>query len=323
MQKRAPHGWIETVAPEQARRALQSVAQLLETGDRVIATENAYGGTRRLFDGLMTRFGLRFDWVDTSDPQRVRDAVRPETRMIFVETPTNPTLALSDLGRLSAIAVDRGLKLVVDNTFMTPYLQRPIEYGADLVIHSTTKYLNGHSDSIGGVVVARGAGDGERLGWIQKSGGAILSPLDSFLVLRGIKTLALRMERHQASARILAAWLERQDGIERVHYPGLDSHPHKALARSQMGGPGGVVSFDLGRLKRAKQLTRRLRVWQLAESLGGVESLVSHPATMTHGWLSATERRRIGVGDGLLRLSVGVEDVADLQDDLERAISKL
>jgi cystathionine beta-lyase/cystathionine gamma-synthase len=301
--------------------AIAAVVQMLETGDRVVATENAYGGTRRLFEGLMARFGLGFDWVDTADLERVSAAVGPRTRMLFVETPTNPTLGLTDLGGAARIAREHGLKLVVDNTFMTPCLQRPIEHGADLVVHSTTKYLNGHSDSLGGAVIAREAADAERIAWIQRSAGAILSPLDSFLVLRGIKTLALRMERHQTSARVIAAWLDRHDGVERVYYPGLDDYPQAALAGRQMKGPGGIVTFDLGRLDRAKRVAERLRVWQLAESLGGVESLVSHPATMTHAWLDAAERRRIGVGDGLLRLSVGVEDVDDLVEDLDQALA--
>jgi cystathionine beta-lyase/cystathionine gamma-synthase len=303
--------------------AIAAVVQLLESGDHVIATENAYGGTRRLFEGLMTRFGIRFAWVDTSDPTRIAAAVREETRMLFVETPTNPTLALTDLKAAAAIAREHKLRLVVDNTFMTPYLQRPLDLGADIVVHSTTKYLNGHSDSIGGAVIARDPEDAERLGWIQRSVGAILSPLDSFLVLRGIKTLALRMERHQSSARIIAGWLESQAGVGRVYYPGLDSHPQRPLADRQMRGPGGVVSFDLEQLDRAKRFVGGLRLWQLAESLGGVESLVSHPATMTHAWLRSEERLRIGIGEGLLRLSVGIEDVADLQEDLQRGLAGL
>lgn len=303
--------------------AIAAVAQMLESGDHVVATENAYGGTRRLFEGLMGRFGVRFDWIDSSATEHIADAVRADTRMLFLETPTNPTLALTDIEAAAGVSRAHGLRLVVDNTFMTPYLQCPLELGADVVVHSTTKYLNGHSDSIGGAVIARDREDAERLGWIQRSAGAILSPLDSFLVLRGIKTLALRMERHQSSALAIATRLEQHAEVGTVHFPGLDSHPQRELARRQMRGPGGIVSFDLGRRERAERFLGGLELWQLAESLGGVESLVSHPATMTHASLAATERERLGIGEGLLRLSVGVEDEADLLDDLERGLDRL
>ncbi|HXV77639.1 MAG TPA: PLP-dependent aspartate aminotransferase family protein, partial [Candidatus Polarisedimenticolaceae bacterium] len=314
-------GGADALAFSSGMAAIASVAQLLEAGDHVLATENAYGGTRRLFDGLMTRFGLEFDWVDTSSTERIAAAFRPTTRMVFIETPTNPTLTLTDIAAVVEIIRQRRARLVVDNTFMTPCLQRPLALGADVVVHSTTKYLNGHSDSIGGAAIARDPADAERLGWIQRSVGAVLSPLDSFLVLRGIKTLSLRMARHQSSAVEIARWLERQPTVARVHYPGLDSHPQRALAARQMGGAGGVVSVDLGSRARAERFVAGLELWQLAESLGGVESLVSHPATMTHAWLDRAERERIGIGDGLLRLSVGVEDPADLLEDLERALT--
>jgi cystathionine beta-lyase/cystathionine gamma-synthase len=303
--------------------AISAVIHLSRTGDHVIVSEDAYGGTRRLFEGLMRRFGLEFSWVDTGDPGCIEAALRPETRMIFVETPTNPTLRLVDLKAVARLAQRAGARLVVDNTFMTPVLQRPLEHGADLVVHSTTKYLNGHSDSIGGAVISARKKDVERLGWIQNSAGAILSPLDSFLVLRGVKTLALRMARHEATATVLARWLESHPAVDYVNYPGLKSHPQHGLARRQMDGYGGVISFDVGSLARAKKLFRRVRLCQLAESLGGVESLISHPATMTHASVPAEERERVGVRESLVRLSVGIEDPEDLREDLDRALAGL
>lgn len=303
--------------------AISAVVHLLKSGDHVVVCEDAYGGTRRLFEGLMRRFGLDFSWVDTADQSRIEAAIRKNTRMIFVETPTNPTLRLVDLRATAVLARKHRARLVVDNTFMTPVLQRPLEYGADIVVHSTTKYLNGHSDSIGGAVVSARAKDAERVAWIQNSAGAILSPLDSFLVLRGIKTLALRMDRHVRSAKKIAAWLESQPAVKQVNYPGLKSHPQHALARRQMSGFGGMISFDVGSLGRAKKLLRRVRLCQLAESLGGVESLISHPATMTHASVPAAERERIGVLDSLVRLSVGIEDPDDLLEDLQQAFAGL
>jgi cystathionine beta-lyase/cystathionine gamma-synthase len=300
--------------------AIDAAIHLLAAGDHVVVSNNVYGGTHRLFEGLMRQFGLDFSWVDTSDLKLVEAAIRPDTRMLYVETPTNPTLTLTDLAGAARIARKHRLRLVVDNTFMTPFLQQPLELGADLVVHSTTKYLNGHSDSVGGCVVSARKDDAERLGWLQKSIGAILSPVDSFLVLRGIKTLALRMERHEVSARKVAAWLEAHDKVQQVHYPGLRSHPQHGLAKRQMRGFGGVVSFDLGTAARARRCVKRLKMCALAESLGGVETLVSYPATMTHGSLTPAQRRAIGVTDGLLRISVGVEDVEDVLVDLERAL---
>jgi cystathionine beta-lyase/cystathionine gamma-synthase len=303
--------------------AISAVTHLLESGDHVVVSEDVYGGTRRLFEGLMRQFGLDFSWVDTTDVARIEDAMRPSTRMIFVETPTNPTMRLVDLRATSALAHRHRSRLVVDNTFLTPVLQRPLEHGADLVVHSTTKYLNGHSDSIGGAVISARPKDAERLAWIQNSAGAILSPLDSFLVLRGIKTLALRIERHVRSAKKIAAWLEEHPAVNVVNYPGLKSHPQHALARRQMSGFGGMISFDVGTLGRAKKLLRRVRLCQLAESLGGVESLISHPASMTHASVPVAERKRVGVGDSLVRLSVGIEDVDDLLEDLQQAFAGL
>jgi cystathionine gamma-lyase/cystathionine beta-lyase/cystathionine gamma-lyase/homocysteine desulfhydrase len=303
--------------------AISAVMGLLRAGDHVVVSQNVYGGTYRLFEGLLRDYGLAFSWVDSSDLEQVRGAIRPETRMLFVETPTNPTMKLTDLAAAARIAGRHRLRLVVDNTFMSPWFQQPISHGADLVVHSTTKYLNGHSDSVGGAVITTREQDAERIAWMQKSAGAILSPLDSFLVLRGIKTLALRMERHEANAREIAAWLERRRAVKQVHYPGLKSHPQYRLARRQMSGFGGMIAFDLGSRARARKLLGRVELCACAESLGGVETLISHPASMTHGAVPPAERRRIGVTDGLVRISVGIEDVHDLLRDLQQAIKGL
>lgn len=303
--------------------AISAVLHLLESGDHVVVSENVYGGTYRLFEGVLRKYGLDFSWVDTSDPAEIEAAFRPETRMLYVETPTNPTLRLTDLRRAAAIASERRAMLVVDNTFMSPALQRPLDLGADLVLHSTTKYLNGHSDSVGGAVVARHRRHAERLAYLQNAVGAILAPMDAFLVLRGIKTLPLRMARHDASARTIARWLAGHGKVRAVHYPGLPDHPQHRLARRQMKGYGGMISFDVGTLGRAKKVLDRVRLCALAESLGGVETLISHPASMTHGSVPRSERDRIGVTDGLVRISVGVEAVEDLLDDLERALRGL
>ncbi len=300
--------------------AVSAILHLFEAGDHVIVSENVYGGTYRLFEGLLRQFGLDFSWVDTSDPAVVEGAVRKNTKMIFVETPTNPTLTLTDLSKVSRIAKKHRLILTVDNTFMSPALQNPIALGADIVMHSTTKYINGHSDSVGGCVVTTKKKHVERIAWIQNTVGAILSPMDSFMVLRGIKTLALRMERHDRSARKIAAWLEAHPKVRRVIYPGLKSHPQHALAKRQMRGFGGMISFDMGSMARAKRLLGRVRLCAMAESLGGVESLISHPASMTHGAVPKKDRDRIGVTDGLVRISVGIEDPEDLIADLDRAL---
>lgn len=319
----ALEGGLEARCFASGMSAITAVMLLLRQGDHVVVSRNVYGGTYRLFEGLLKSFGLDFTWVDSSDLKSVEAAIVHNTRMIYVETPTNPVLGLTDIEGAARLARKRGLRLVVDNTFMSPYFQRPIALGADLVVHSTTKYLNGHSDSVGGCVVTTVAEDAQRLGWLQNSVGAILSPMDSFLVLRGIKTLALRMERHDASARRIAAWLEAQPKVLRVHYPGLKSHPQHALAKRQMSGFGGMIAFDLGSLGRAKRFLGRVRLITLAESLGGVESLISHPATMTHGSVPAAERRRIGVTDGLVRISVGVEEAEDLIADLSQALASV
>jgi cystathionine gamma-lyase/cystathionine beta-lyase/cystathionine gamma-lyase/homocysteine desulfhydrase len=301
--------------------AISAVMNLLASGDHVVVSRNVYGGTYRLFEGLLRRFGLEFSWVDTTDAAAIERAIRPSTKMLYVETPTNPVLGLTDLAAAGKLARRRKLRLVVDNTFMSPYFQQPIAFGADIVVHSTTKYLNGHSDSVGGTVITTRADDAERMGWLQNSVGAVLSPMDSFLVLRGIKTLPLRMERHDASGRKIAAWLDKHPKVRSVHYPGLKSHPQHALAKKQMSGFGGMVAFELGSLKAARRLLGRVELCALAESLGGVESLISHPASMTHGAVPRKDRIKIGVTDGLVRISVGLEDTADLIEDLRQAFT--
>jgi cystathionine beta-lyase/cystathionine gamma-synthase len=314
-------GGLEARCFASGMSAIAAVMNLLRSGDHVVVSRNVYGGTYRLFEGLLRQFGLDFTWVDSTDLAAVERAIRPATRMIYVETPTNPVLGLTDLAGAARLARKRRLRLVVDNTFMTSYFQKPIDHGADIVVYSTTKFLNGHSDSIGGAVVTTRAADAERIQWIQNSVGAILSPMDSFLVLRGIKTLPLRMDRHDASAREVAAWLRSKRKIQAVHYPGLKSHPQHALARRQMSGFGGMISFELGSLQAAKKFLGRVELCALAESLGGVETLISHPASMTHGAVPKKERKAIGVTDGLVRISVGLEDPADLIADLGRALA--
>lgn len=303
--------------------AIHTVLMLLKSGDHVIVSQNVYGGTYRLFEGKLREFGLDFSWVDTTDLDAIRAAAKPETKMLFVETPTNPTLAVTDLRGAARICKKERWRLVVDNTFMSPALQQPLELGADIVVHSTTKYINGHSDSVGGAVIAGKRKDVERLAWLQNSAGAILSPMDSFLVLRGIKTLALRMQQHDRSGRKIAAWLEGHKGIKKVNYPGLKSHPQHRLAQRQMSGYGGMISFDVGSFARARKVLGRVKLFSLAESLGGVESLISHPASMTHGAVPEADRDRIGVTAGLVRVSVGIEDTNDLQADLAYALKGL
>ncbi len=302
--------------------AIGAIAARLATGDHVIVTDNVYGGTFRLFDKVLTRYGISFSFVDTSVSDTVERAFTPATRMVFVETPTNPVLRIADLGRLAAIAHARGARLVVDNTFASPCLQRPIDHGADLVVHSTTKYLNGHSDSVGGVVVAVHDDDVEWLQFIQNAEGAILSPFDSWLVLRGTKTLSLRMARHSENGQALAEFLAGHPKVQQVIYPGLPDHPQHALARRQMpNGFGGMVTFDVGSLAAATHVLNRFKLMALAESLGGVETLVSHPASMTHASVPADRRAAIGLTDGMIRISAGVEDIDDLRDDLSQALA--
>ena len=300
--------------------AIEAVIHLLKSGDHVIVSRNVYGGTYRLFEGLFRNYGLDFSWVDTTDMANVEAALKPNTKMLYVETPTNPTLEITDLKAASKLSKAHNLRLVVDNTFMSPIQQKPIELGADIVIHSTTKYLNGHSDGIGGCVISTSKKDADRLAWIQNSVGAIMSPLDAFMVLRGIKTLALRVRHCEASARKIAAWLDAHPKIAEVRYPGLKHHPQHRLAKRQMKGFGGIISFDTGSYAKAKRVLNRVQLAAMAESLGGVETLISHPASMTHGAVPKKDRDAIGVTDGLVRISVGIEDTVDLIADLERAL---
>ncbi|MBK8753468.1 MAG: PLP-dependent transferase [Candidatus Competibacteraceae bacterium] len=302
--------------------ATSTALELLDSGDHVVALDDLYGGSRRLFEQVRRRSaGLSFSYSDLRDRAALERVLTPKTRMIWVETPSNPLLKLVDLVMIAEVARERGILAVADNTFATPWAQRPLEYGFDLVIHSATKYLNGHSDIIGGVAVCRGRELAERLGYLQNAIGAIASPFDSFLALRGLKTLALRMERHSANALAIATWLEQQPSIAKVIYPGLTSHPQHELARRQMRGFGGMIGAVVrGDLAQVTRFLTRCRVFALAESLGGVESLIEHPAIMTHASVPPEVRRELGIDDGLVRLSVGIEDVADLIADLEWAL---
>ena len=303
--------------------AESAVMTLLQSGDHVVVTDNTYGGTYRLFERVLRKYQFDFTYVDTSDVDATRAAFRPSTKMLFVETPTNPVLRLTDLSAVCQLAHDKGAFVVVDNTFASPYVQRPLEFGADIVVHSTTKFLNGHSDSVGGVAVAMRDDHIEWLKFVQNAEGAILGPMDAWLVLRGTKTLPLRMERHNANAQILAGYLERHPKVTRVYYPGLPSHPQHALARRQMRGFGGVISFELGTFDKARLFLNSVELMALAESLGGVETLISHPASMTHASVPPERRVQIGISDHMVRVSVGIEDVDDLIGDLSRALDRL
>ena len=299
----------------------------VKAGDHVLVSRNTYGGTYRFFSKVLANFGVTFAYVDTTDPETVRAAVTPATRMLFVETPTNPTMEISDLRALAGVALSEGKKIgakirvVVDNTFATPYFQKPLALGCDIVVHSTTKYLNGHSDSVGGAVICADAEDGAKIGFTQNAAGAILSPFDSFLVSRGIKTLPVRMRAHDANGRAVAAWLTEQPKVKKVFYPGLSSHPGHAVAARQMSGFGGMISFDLGSIEAVKRFLDRVVVCALGESLGGVESLISHPASMTHASVEPEERLRRGITPGLVRVSVGIEDLEDILQDLANALT--
>lgn len=300
--------------------AIHAIVTLLKAGDHVVCGNDLYGGTPRLFNQVMSDFGLEFSYVDTSEASNVEHAIRKNTRMLYVETPTNPLMRLSDLTALSAICRRHKIALVVDNTFMSPYFQRPLALGADLVVHSTTKFLNGHSDGLGGVVVCAGQDHADRLAFLQKAAGAILSPFECWLVLRGVKTLAARMEIHDRSGRIVADYLSKHNKVRTVLYPGLPNHPQHLLAKRQMSGFGAMITFETGSLKNANKFLKKLRVCSLGESLGGVETLISHPATMTHAGIGAKGRKAIGITDGMVRISVGIEDVDDILDDLEQAL---
>jgi cystathionine beta-lyase/cystathionine gamma-synthase len=302
--------------------AMSTILELLNSGDHVIASDDLYGGTFRLFERVRKRSaGLAFSFVDMSDPASVRAAVQPNTRMIWVETPSNPLLKIIDLTAIGAIARERSLLAVADNTFATPYIQRPLEHGFNIIVHSATKYIGGHSDLVGGIAVTSESEIGDRLGFLQNAVGAIAGPFDSFLALRGLKTLHLRMERHCSNAQSLADWLSQHDKVDRVLYPGLPDHPGHDTARRQMSAFGGMMSVILkGDLAYSRRVLERLQVFALAESLGGVESLAEHPAIMTHASIPPDVRKQLGISDTLIRLSVGVEDVEDLKEDLSQAL---
>jgi cystathionine beta-lyase/cystathionine gamma-synthase len=301
--------------------ATSAVTSLLKSGDHVVVSDNVYGGTFRLFEQVLSRYQLAFTYVDTADLDATRRAFTPATRLLFVETPSNPIMRITDLAAAAELAHQHGARLVVDNTFASPCLQRPIEFGADLVVHSTTKYLNGHSDSVGGIVVATRDEDVEWLKFVQNAAGAILGPMDSWLILRGTKTLPIRMERTNANAQALAEHLAGHKRVSSVIYPGLPDHPHHALAKSQMRGFGGLISFDVGSIDAARAVLPRFRLMSLAESLGGVETLISHPAVMTHASVPPDRRAAIGITDGMIRISVGIEDLEDLREDLDQALA--
>jgi cystathionine beta-lyase/cystathionine gamma-synthase len=303
--------------------AIDATLRLVKAGEHVVVSDNTYGGTARLFNRILANYNLEFDYVDTSEPLNVEAAIKPNTKMVFLETPTNPIMTVTDLKEVSEIAHRAGARVVCDNTFMSPYLQRPLEFGVDIVVHSTTKYLNGHSDGVGGVVVLNDEDDANWIGFVQNSAGAILSPFDSWLVLRGTKTLALRMEQHDKTGRAVAAFLEEHPKVKKVYYPGSASHPQHALARRQQHGFGGMVAFDVGSLAAARTVLESVKLCTLAESLGGVETLISHPATMTHASVDEAKRQRLGITDGLVRISVGIEDTDDIIADLDQALDKI
>lgn len=301
--------------------AIDATLKLVKAGEHVILGDNTYGGTFRLFSRVLANYGVEFDLADTSDIGDLEKAFRPNTKMVFVETPTNPVMTVTDLRAVSGLAHANGAKVVCDNTFMSPYFQKPLDLGVDITVHSTTKYLNGHSDSVGGFVALNDETDAEWIKFVQNSIGAILSPFDSFLVLRGTKTLAVRMEAHDRNGRIVANFLAEHPAVQKVYYPGLASHPQHELASRQQTGFGGMVSFETGSLANAKKVLEAVKLCTLGESLGGVESLISHPATMTHASVPKESRERLGITDGLVRISVGIEDVEDIIADLDQALS--
>jgi len=301
--------------------AIDAIMRLLKPGDHVIMSWNVYGGTYRLARMIWEDFGLQFDFVDTTDLSLVEKALRANTRMLFLETPTNPTMEITDLAGAAHIARRHGLLSVCDNTFATPCLQRPLAHGIDIVVHSLTKYLNGHSDMLGGLVVTSDQSVADQLRFLQKATGGILGPFDAWLCLRGTKTLAVRMKQHCENAMAVAHWLVRQSRVKRVYFPGLPHHPQHALAAKQMSGFGGMISFDLGDLASASDFLKRVRLCALAESLGGVETIITHPASMTHAAIPPEQRRKIGVTEGLVRISVGIEDVEDIIADLDAALN--
>ena len=303
--------------------AINAICTMYKSGDHVVCGNDLYGGVPRLFNQVLANFGMQFTYVDTSDAKNVDRAIRKNTRMVYVETPTNPLMSLSDIAAVSQVCRRRKVELVVDNTFMSPYFQQPIALGADMVVHSTTKFLNGHSDGLGGVVVCTTKEQADKLAFVQKAAGAILSPFECWLVLRGVKTLAARMEQHDHNGRFVAEFLARHKKVRKVFYPGLEEHPQHDLAQRQMTGFGSMITFETGSLSNAKKMLKKVRVCSLAESLGGVETLISHPATMTHAALGEKGRREIGITDGLVRISVGIENVEDIVDDLDQALAAI
>jgi cystathionine gamma-lyase/cystathionine beta-lyase/cystathionine gamma-lyase/homocysteine desulfhydrase len=303
--------------------AINALCTMYKSGDHVVCGNNLYGGVPRLLSQVLSGYGFEFTYVDTSEARNVQRAIRKNTRMIYIETPANPLMSLSDIEAISRISRAAKVVLVVDNTFMSPYFQQPIALGADMVVHSTTKFLNGHSDGLGGVVVCTKPEQIEQLGFVQKAAGAILSPFECWLILRGVKTLAVRMEQHDVNGRLVADFLNGHKKVKKVFYPGLRDHPQYELAQSQMTGFGAMIAFETGSLSNANKMLKKVRVCSLGESLGGVETLISHPATMTHAALGAKGRKEIGITDGLVRLSVGIEDVDDIIADLDKALAAI
>jgi len=319
----ALEGGIAARAFASGMAAINAICTMYKSGDHVVCGNDLYGGVPRLFNQVLANFGMQFTYVDTSDAKNVDRAIRKNTRMVYVETPTNPLMSLSDIAAVSQVCRRRKVELVVDNTFMSPYFQQPIALGADMVVHSTTKFLNGHSDGLGGVVVCTTKEHADKLAFVQKAAGAILSPFECWLVLRGVKTLAARMEQHDHNGRFVAEFLARHKKVKKVFYPGLGEHPQHDLAQRQMTGFGSMITFETGSLSNAKKMLKKVRVCSLAESLGGVETLISHPATMTHAALGEKGRREIGITDGLVRISVGIENVEDIVDDLDQALAAI
>jgi cystathionine beta-lyase/cystathionine gamma-synthase len=303
--------------------AIMAMVTMLRTGDHVICGENVYGGTPRLFNEIISRYGIEFSYVDTSDPENVKRAIRPATKLVHIETPTNPLMTLTDIRAVADVCHERGVELAVDNTFMSPYFQRPIELGADIVMHSTTKFLNGHSDGLGGVLVGTKPEHRENFAFVQKCTGGVLSPFECWMILRGVKTLTVRMKQHDASGRRIAEFLAGHKKVGKVFYPGLASHLQHELAKRQMSGFGALISFETGSLKNANSVLKNVELCTLGESLGGVETLISHPATMTHAAIGADMRAKLGITDGLVRISVGIEDVDDLLADLDQALKAI
>jgi cystathionine beta-lyase/cystathionine gamma-synthase len=303
--------------------AIDATLKLVKAGEHVILGDNTYGGTFRLFNRILTNYGVEFDLADTSDVTELEKAFRPNTRMVFIETPTNPVMTVTDIKAVSELAHANGAKVVCDNTFMSPYFQQPIKLGADIVMHSTTKFLNGHSDGLGGVMVCTKPEQAEKFAFIQKASGAIMSPFECWLILRGVKTLGVRMRQHDENGRKVADFLNGHKKVQKVLYPGLKDHPQHELAKKQMSGFGSMITMELGSLDNANKMLRRVQVCTLGESLGGVETLISHPATMTHAALGVEGRQKIGLTDGMVRLSVGIEDADDLIADLDQALSAI